>query len=278
MSYEVKEVPIADIMNDSDFNCRGPIMPLDVVDLAKDIDRNGLQFPIAVQPIEDTEHKDVDYKYRIIAGHRRFVAYRVLKCETIPVMIKSGLSELQARLVNLGENLKRKDLNIMQEASAISRLRDYGMTQEAMGVELGASRSWVQTRLYLLLLPEAIQAEAAAGLLNQYQIHQIHGLKTANEQYEAVKTIKNARLNGERGVFVGKKASDSPFKKKRQSKTAIQEMIQHIADAIGYGLATRTLAWANGEINSAELFYDIKITAKEAGIEYEVPLAARIAG
>ena len=260
--YEVKEIKLTEIYNDNSFNCRGTIMPFDVVDLAKDIEKSGLQFPIAVQPYD----KD-GYKYRIVAGHRRFVAFRVLKLKTIPVMIKSGLSELQARLINLGENLKRKDLNILQEAGAISKLREYGMTQEAISAELGMSRTWVQIRLHLLHLPEDIQAEAAAGMLNQYQIRQIFSLDTKEKQYEAVRQIKNARLCGERNIDVGKKAKEDPFKKKRQTKTAVQDMINHIAETVGFGLHTRTLAWANGEINSAELFYDIKRYADDNNMD-----------
>ena len=270
-NYEVIEIPLSEIYNDSSFNCRGQIMGFDVVDLAKDIERSGLQFPIAVQPIEDT-NCDTECKYRIVAGHRRFVAFRVLERETIPVMVKSGLTELQARLLNLGENLKRADLNILQEANAVSHLRDYGMTQDAISAELGTSRTWVQVRLHLLKLPEAIQQEASAGLLNQYQIRQIFSLSSPEKQFEAVRQIKNARLNGERGVDVGKKAKEDPFKKKRQSKTAVQEMMQHMADTIGYGLHTRTLAWANGEINAAELFYDIKMFADNSGVDYTVPI------
>ena len=270
-NYEVIEIPLSEIYNDSSFNCRGQIMGFDVVDLAKDIDKNGLQFPIAVQPIADTDC-ETQHEYRVVAGHRRFVAFRVLERETIPVMVKSGLSELQARLLNLGENLKRADLNILQEANAVSHLRDYGMTQEAISAELGTSRTWVQVRMHLLKLPEAIRQEAAAGLLNQYQIRQIYSLGTREKQFAAVKQIKNARLNGERGVDVGKKAKEDPFKKKRQSKTAVQEMIQHIADSVGFGLHTRALAWSNGEINAAELFYDIKLYADKHDIDYTVPI------
>ena len=273
--YIVQEVELDNILNDIDFNCRGRIMPMDVVDLAKDIEKNGLQFPIAVQPITDTE-VETTCSYRIVAGHRRFMACRVLKRTTIPVMIKSGLTELQARLVNLGENLKRKDLNILQEATAVARLRDLGLVQEAIAAELGMSRAWVQVRLYLLKLPEAIQMEASAGMLNQYQIRQLYELPTNGERFEAVKKIKQARLNGERSVDVGKKAKDDPFKKKRRTPAAIQDMMDHMGKTIGYGLYTRTLAWAAGNINSAELYYDIKRMADDLDIEYEVPPTVKV--
>jgi hypothetical protein len=164
-------------------------------------------------------------------------------------------------------------LNILQEALAIKRLRDLGLNRRQVSEELGVSTSWVQVRYNLLDLPTIIQEEAAAGILNQYQIKQLFELRDDKEaQFEAVKKIKNARLRGEKGTSVGKTPFQDPFKKKRQPKNVVQEMINHMGLSIGYGLHTRVLAWANGEINSAELFFDIQEYAKERDISYRVPL------
>lgn len=274
--YTVFDIELNRIWSDEDFNCRGIIVPLDVVDLVKDIERNGLQFPIAVQPINDVDNRDdgdSPFDFRIVAGHRRFQVFKILKKESIPAMIKVGLSEVQARLLNLGENLKRKALNILQEAKAIERLRNLGLNRRQVGEELGVSTAWVQVRFNLLDLPTVIQEEAAAGILNQYQIKELYSLTAEEEQFEAVKRIKNARLRGEKGVSVGKTPEQSPFKKKRQPKNVVQGMIDHLAANVGFGLHTRTLAWANGEINSAELFFDIRRYAEDQGIDYKIPLA-----
>jgi len=266
IEYRVREVAMSSIFSDSDFNCRGTILPMDVVDLAKDIERNGLQFPITVQP-----YPEDGFDFRIIAGHRRHAAFRVLKKDAIPVMVRLGLTPLSARLLNLSENLKRKELNIVQEARAISRLRDLGLTQEAIAAELGTSRTWVQVRFHLLDLPAPVQEEAAAGLLNQYQIRQIHSLDNMEDQYEAVRKIKTARLNGEKSIDVGKTSEEKPYVKKRQTTTAVQNMIEHLGTSIGFGIHTRALAWANGQINSAELYFDIKREAEELGRSYSLP-------
>lgn len=280
--YTVLLIKLDRIWSDNDFNCRGIIVPMDVIDLVKDIDRNGLQFPIAIQPISDVKFTNekhdtigdevLNFDFRIVAGHRRFSAFKVLKRDTIPAMIKVGLSEVQARLLNLGENLKRQALNILQESLAIKRLRDFGLNRRQVGEELGVSTSWVQVRYNLLDLPQVIQEEAAAGILNQYQIKELYGLPNKDAQFEAVKKIKNARLRGEKSVSVGKTPEQDPYKKKRQPKNVVQEMIAHMSNNIGYGLHTRTLAWANGEISSAELFFDIRQYAEDHNIEYKVPL------
>lgn len=272
--YQTKNIRMDKIYLDNEFNCRGAILPMDVVDLAKDIEINGLQFPIAVQPASDVSDKEVpDGKlFRIVAGHRRFIAYTVNKQTEIPAMVKTGLSELRARLINLNENLKRSDLNILQEAGAVNNLRTYGMTQENIAIELGKSRTWVQIRLHLLRLPVDIQAEAAAGCLNQGQIRDLFSLDSNEQRYAAVRKIKDARLRGESSVSVGKTAKEDPFKKKRQSKSSVQDMIDHMGNSVGFGLHTRVLAWANGAINSAELFCDIKMYAAEHDLVYDSPL------
>jgi ParB/RepB/Spo0J family partition protein len=274
-NYQVENIEMSRIYSDNDFNCRGTISPLDVKDLAEDIQHNDLQFPISVQPVADVENGLPNgYDYRIIAGHRRFMAFRVLRRTEIPAMIKSGLNELQALTHNLSENLQRKQLNILEEARALKKLKDLGLIQDRAAEAVGRTRSWIQIRYNLLDLPEVIQEEAAAGILNQSQIKQIYSLKTPEDQYAAVRNIKNSLLRGERGFSVAPKAKLDPFKKRRRPKNEVDDMIQHIAkeSPIGFGLATRALAWANGTINTAELFLDIKRVSDERGLRYRIPV------
>lgn len=280
-NYKVHLLPLNLIYSDDNFNCRGYISPIDVAALAKDINLNGLQFPISVQPASDVKNGlPIPFEYRIVAGHRRFAAFKILKSETIPAMIKHGLSEIQARVYNLSENLQRAELNILQEAYALKKLKELGLIQEKAAEAIGRNRSWIQIRYNLLELPDVIQQEAAAGIINQAQIKQIYGLKRKSSdpdvvkelQYEAVRNIKNALLRGERGISV-KKPKDDPFKKRRRAKNEIQDMIHHIGkEGPGFGFATRCLAWSNGEINSAELYLDIRGECQKLNKSYLIPV------
>ncbi len=271
--YSVTEISLDRIYSDPIFNCRGQIVPLDVLDLVKDIEKNGLQSPIAVQPVCDvTDLPGEDYDFRIVAGHRRFAAFKILKKDTIPVMIKVGLTEVQAKLINLGENLKRQDLNIVQEANAIEHLRKLGLNRRQVGEELGVSTTWVQVRYNLLDLPKPIQDEVAAGMINQYQVKEIYSLDSREQQFEAVKQIKDAKLRGEKGISVGKKPKDNPYKKRRQPVNIVRDMMTHLGETVGHGLYTRTLAWANGDINTAELYMDIRREAESKGVDYKIPI------
>ena len=268
--YTVLEIDMSKIYSDSDFNCRGTITPIDVMDLVNDIKEHGLQFPIAVQPAKDIENSQNDF--RVVAGHRRFQAFLILKKTHIPAMVKVNLTEIQARLLNLGENLKRKALNILQEARAIERLRELGLNRRQVSEKLGVSIAWVQVRYNLLDMPSEIQEEVAAGLINQHQIKELYSLDTKEKQYDAVRKIKEAKVRGEKGISVAPSSAQDPFKCKRQSKNIVQDMIDHMGKTIGFGLHTRTLAWANGEISSADLYVDIEVYANENDIDYISPL------
>lgn len=274
--YDVQMIPLKDIFADSDFNCRGEIAPIDVVDLAKDIEQSvspenptGLQSPIIVQPYDKVPGK----KYRIVAGHRRYESFKILKRSHIPAFVRTDLTDLAARILNLGENLKRKDLNPVQEARALDHLKQAGMGQEEVAARLGMSRGWVQVRFMILDMPEDIQNEIAAGLLNQHQIREIHMMPT-EDQYKAVKAIKEAKERGEKAKPVIKKRGDA-LRKRIRKPPEIFVMIEHIMEALGgANLATRALAWSAGEISDMELFRDIREEAEAAGRRYEVPKEA----
>jgi len=65
------QMPMSDIYVDEDFNCRKRITPIDVVDLAKDIKKNGLLQPVIVSIQSDEQQAENGKSYRLIAGFRR---------------------------------------------------------------------------------------------------------------------------------------------------------------------------------------------------------------
>ncbi len=253
------EIPINEIYSDDEFNCRGQIAPHDVLDLANSIRDRGLMNPIMIQPVADVEGGLPDgKKYRIVAGHRRFKACLILQQETIAAFIREGLSEIDSRIINLEENFARKDLNILQEAKALGQLHTAGVARETVAKRIGKSGAWVQCRFKLLNLPYEIQQEAAAGLIGTRQIMELSTLKSGDEQYEAVKKYKSARERGENIGHIGKRKKAGVMSKKARKRDEIFECIEVMAKSVGYGLQTRCLAWAAGEISTFELFQDIK--------------------
>ena len=260
---QITDIPLEKIYFDPTFNCRGPVAPIDVVDLARDIEHHGLQQPIVVQPYDE--------RFRIIMGHRRFIAYKVLKRETIPCRINTDLTESAALILNLGENIHRKDLNIIQEATALERLKLAGMGINDVANELGKSTTWVNIRYMLLELPKAIKDAAAAGFITQKQIMDLYKIKDPMKQLEAAADIKKAKMRGERPPVIKKGVKRNIFKNKQRDTDDIFWMQEHIQESVGNNFGTRCLAWAAGEISDFELFKDVQYIAEKEGKIYKIP-------
>ena len=276
--YKVEYVPMDQIFHDSSFNCRGKIAPIDVLDLAKDIEARGLDQPIVLRPYTDPANPQ--YQYKIVAGHRRHMAFKVNKSPTIPAYIRPDLNELSAHMLNLRENLHRQELNVKQEAHALKFFLSYKQdntdkllfTEAELGDIFGQSRGWVQNRKALLSLPEDIQDEAAAGILSQDHIKMLARIKSKDQQYELVRKIKEKKLRGEKICLTPSiTRPNDVLRAKERDKSEIEELNEIIYDMVGPGLVTRVLAWAAGNISTSELFSTVEEYCKENDLKFAMP-------
>lgn len=267
--YDSYDVPMDEIFSDDQFNCRGKIVPIDVVELAQDIKMHKLQQPITVMPFQHPQNPKI--KWRIVAGHRRHAAFKVNKSTHIPAMIRTDLDELTARLLNLTENLKREALNIVQEARAIDPFVKKGWHEDTIAVKVGTSRGWVQVRKMILQLPLDVQAEAAAGVLTQEHVRQLYSMRNnPTKMYDTVRLIKERRERGENARLERKKPI-KPTEKRERSKAEMEELQDYIQEQVGNNLATRILGWATGFVSSLELHRELKEFFRAQGDTYNIP-------
>ncbi len=268
---QVYDIPMEWVYADDDFNCRGLIDPGDVLELAKDIETNGLTQPIIVQPWTSLgKPSDADKHFRIVAGYRRFRAHRLNRAETIRALIREGLADLDARILNLSENVQRRDLNIMQEAKALDHFRRAGWDKGGIARKIGMSRGWVEVRYMLLELPRDIQKEAEAGLLTQEQIRKVHELGvlgTEEDQFAYVRSIKDQKM----GVRKTEPKAETRNAKRVRGKEEMFELQDQIRESIGNNLATRAIAYATGEIDDNEMYSSLAYEAEKAGVYFEMP-------
>lgn len=264
-------VPISTVFADYVWNCRGLIPPHSVKTLESELKKDGLLQAVIVIPYNDL--KRPEKKFKLIAGFRRFTAITNLKWEMIEVKVKE-VSEIEARLLNLKENIDRQDLNIKQEADGIAHFKRAGWTQLEVARRLSQSTGWVAVRFLLLELEEDIQMVAAAGLLNQEQIKAIAALAPGEGRYAAVRSIKEAKARGEKAdlEFKGPKTKvKNALKRKARAPREIFPFIENIIDNVGAGLASRAMAWCAGEVSDIELMRDIKAECEKLGRKYEAP-------
>jgi ParB family chromosome partitioning protein len=253
---------------DEEFNSRGRIDPIDIVDLVNSIRQSGLLQPIVVYPYNDKEKLKHGKEFKIILGFRRFMACQSLGMKTIKCIVRAWMDENQARVLNLIENIRRENLNIVQEAQTLQKFKIAGWTRAMVAEKLGMSPAWVQNRFNVLSFPEDIQKECANGTLNQIHIKEIYSLPL-EKQYEAVRKIKDQRLKGEKHIRVAKPVTTNS--KKARTPASVRKMQDFIYDELGPSFATRCLAWTRGDISSLDLFTDIKKQKEARGENFILP-------
>jgi ParB family chromosome partitioning protein len=140
-------------------------------ELADSIRAHGVLQPILVRPIPKTslDGKAQQQHYEIVAGECRYRAATKAKLEAIPAIVRI-LTDVQAREVQLIENIKRKDLHPYEEARGYRQLLDLRdkdtpvHTPESLAKAVGKSTSWIYTSAKLLDLTDVWAKEFVAHL------------------------------------------------------------------------------------------------------------------
>ena len=174
---------------------RNPAQPRKIFDdsslfnLAESIRRYGLMQPLSVRETVPGE------RYELIAGERRYRACCLLGMTEVPCLIADADSRESAELA-LIENLQRQDLNIFEEAGAISALlRGYGMTQEEIAARLAVSQSYVANKLRLLRLDEDERTRILDNGLSERHARALLRLSDKENRAEALDKVIKRKLN-----------------------------------------------------------------------------------
>ena len=117
-------------------------------DLLESIPRRGVLVPIIVV----AEEGPAQQPYKLIAGERRYTASRKLGLPDIPARLLTDLSPTEQRIVELEENLRRKDLGWQDQCIAIATIHDVLAQQNSesdwnytkTAENIGYSQAWVQ--------------------------------------------------------------------------------------------------------------------------------------
>lgn len=108
-----------------------------------------------------------DYDYVQVSGGRRRLAILAAGVRTIDVTVKDSLAatRLDFLAATFEENLKREDLNPIEEATALLHMVTEAGTQTAVAEKMGKSPAWVTQRLDLLKLLDELQDLVRAGTM-----------------------------------------------------------------------------------------------------------------
>ena len=129
----------------------------DIESLAQSLESEGLINPITL-----------DQEHNLLAGGRRLAAAQLLKWETISANIMQIDSEGDLRIIELVENVQRKDLSWTEQANLVNRInelmkdQDPGWTQNKTADLLKMSAGHVSDQIMVADIAESVPGLAEA--------------------------------------------------------------------------------------------------------------------
>lgn len=155
-----------------------------LTELAQSIRQFGIIEPLVARPLAEGG-------YEILAGHMRWQAAQQAGLTQVPVVVREA-DDRAAAAIALVENLLRRDLNPIEEARALRRLREeFGLTQEQLAETLGISQSAISRALGLLNLDPVVQAQIEDGSLEAGHGKALLGLSGAAQIRLAEQAIRD---------------------------------------------------------------------------------------
>lgn len=252
---EVQNIPIGGVIP-SPMNPRKTFDEEGLKELADNIAHQGLLQPITVRPITKSgvcgplAMADMDIKYEVVCGERRYRAMKMLGELTITAIVRDMTDE-EAFDAMITENLQRKDVDPVEEAYAFGQLAKTGKTAEEIAARFGKSVRFVQDRIKLnSLIPELL-------------------LLVKDEKLPITGAMVLCKLDEEtqRKYFKTKEGTKVPISK-NEITSWVSRLFRRIdmADwepAFKGGCDTNCNCCPYNTANQACLFYEMGITAKD---------------
>ena len=213
-------------------------------ELTASIKNQGVLSPILVRELGLNE-------YEVIAGERRLRASKMAKLTTIPCLIdqKQDQDSLISALI---ENLQREDLNPVEEARGLDRLkREFGLTQDEVATSTGKARSTIANSLRLLSLPTKVLDMLSAGQIEKGHAKLLASLDPDEAEAAAANIVKNKLSVKDLSNLSGPKKNPKT-NLKRKKDTDVLNIEQEMSEAFGHKIEIEAKNKKKGKVN---IFY-----------------------
>ncbi len=215
-------------------------------ELADSIKRQGLLQPVVVR-------ERPQGGYELIAGERRWRAAQLAGVATIPAVVRT-VSDEDASALALIENMQREDLNAMEEAMGLARLRDeFELTQQQIADVVGKSRVAIANLLRLMNLGALTKGLLESGALEMGHARALLGLEGIQQDQIAQQVVDQA-LSVRQTENLVRKLNQGGDRAARKAKMPINKdpdtvrLEQTLSDAIGAPVTIKHTPQGKGEL------------------------------
>lgn len=224
---KLQQMPV-ELLKRGQYQPRRQMDPQALDDLASSIAKQGVLQPVVVRKL-------VSGDYEIIAGERRWRAAQQAGLERIPVVVRD-LTDQDAMVIGLIENLQREDLNPIEEARGMQRLiEEFSMTHQQVADSVSRSRAAVSNLLRLLFLQPDVR-----NLLEQGEIDMGHAraLLSLDEglQYKAAQQIIKGKMSVRQAEQLVRRMQEdrsNPAKQKKEKDPDIRNLEESLSERLG---------------------------------------------
>ena len=225
----LKELPV-EFLQPGQYQPRRVMTEEGLEELADSIRAQGMIQPIVIRPVG----KD---KYEIIAGERRWRAAQRAELHQVPVLIKEVPDEAAIAMA-LIENIQREDLNAMEEANALHRLKEeFSLSHQQVADAVGKSRTTVTKLLRLMQLTDACKTLLERGDLEMGHARALLALN-GSQQSDTAKTVVQKGLTVRETEKLIRNINEPKKKSSKVEKDHhIVALEQQVADKIGATVA-----------------------------------------
>lgn len=153
--------------------------------------------PLPASRLEETAHLRPRPTHEIVFGACRHRSTKIASLKTIRTTVED-LTDEQVLIIQLIENLKRKDLSALEEAEGYAKLMaEAKLKAEDVAVKIDRSKSHVYQRLKLLDLCEEARTSLKAGTIDATRAVLIARIPDAALQRKALQEVTRKDYNGD---------------------------------------------------------------------------------
>lgn len=202
----------------------------DIDNLAQSILDKGILQPLVITPVGDG-------KYQLIAGERRLRAAKKAGLKTVPVVVRTNVSDQDKAELALIENIQRQNLNAIERAKGYRDLQEtFQLTQEQIAEKMALSRSSVANTLRYLTLPQSVQNALAGDVITEGHAKIIAGVASPALQEKILENIIKHSLNVRETEKVAKQ---DPSKIMNIIEPEVKTWMAQVADKINNKVEVR---------------------------------------
>ena len=209
-------------------------------ELTNSIKKQGVLSPILVRELGLSE-------FEVIAGERRLRASKMAGLESIPCLVDQKKDQ-DALISALIENLQREDLNPVEEARGLDRLkREFGLTQDEVATSTGKARSTIANSLRILSLPNPVLDMLSRGLIEKGHAKLLASLTPEEAERIAIKTTKESLSIKDLNSLVSKKTQNKKQKNKVKD-TDLLNIEREMSESFGHKVEIETKNKNSGRV------------------------------